>query len=42
MMNARKENAAETYAGLKIDHISLKDLLSSLGINLTEIDRIKE
>lgn len=42
MMNARKENATETYAGLKNDYISLKVLLSSLGVNLTEIDRIKE
>lgn len=42
MMNARKENATETYAGLKNDYILLKVLLSSLGVNLTEIDRIKE
>ncbi|MDE6608248.1 MAG: hypothetical protein K2K54_10915 [Lachnospiraceae bacterium] len=42
MMNAKKENATETYAGLKNDYISLKVLLSSLGVNLTEIDRIKE
>ncbi len=42
MQNARKENAAETYAGLKNDYISLKALLTSLGVNLTEIDRIKE
>lgn len=42
MMNAKRENAVETYAGLKNDYISLKVLLSSLGVNLTDIDKIKE
>lgn len=42
MLNAKKENATETYAGLKNDYISLKVLLSSLGVNLTEVDKIKE
>ncbi|MCM1541587.1 MAG: hypothetical protein NC121_10020 [Blautia sp.] len=42
MLLAKKENAAETYADLKDDYISLKVLLTSLGVNLTEIDRIKE
>lgn len=42
MINAKKENATETYAGLKNDYISLKVLLTSLGVNLTEVDRIKE
>lgn len=42
IVNAKKENAAETYAGLKNDYLSLKVLLTSLGVNLTEIDRIKE
>jgi iron uptake system EfeUOB component EfeO/EfeM len=42
MMNARKENATETYNGLKKDYKSLKAILNSMGVNLTEIDEIKE
>ncbi|MEZ3436635.1 MAG: hypothetical protein K1W34_18900 [Lachnospiraceae bacterium] len=42
MMLARKENAVETYANLKEDYISLKALLTVAGVNLTELDRIKE
>ena len=42
MIAAKKENATETYADLKEDYINLKALLNSLGVNLTEIDRIKE
>lgn len=42
MRFAKKENAAETYAELKEQYISLKALLSSLGVNLTDIDRIRE
>ena len=42
MMIARKENATETYASLKNDYMSLKALLTSLGVNLTDIDKIKE
>ena len=42
MKNARKENAAETYEGLKKDYLSLKVVLTSLGVNLTDIDQIKE
>lgn len=42
MKNAEKENAAETYAGLKKDYLSLKAVLMSLGVNLTDIDEIKE
>lgn len=42
MILAKKENAAETYAKLQIQYISLKALLSSLGVNMAEIDRIKE
>ena len=42
MLLAKKENAVETYADLKEDYISLKVILTSLGVNLTEIDRIKE
>lgn len=42
MMIARKENATETYVSLKYDYMSLKAVLTSLGVNLTDIDRIKE
>ena len=42
MKNAKKENAVETYEGLKDDYITLKVLLQSLGVNLTAIDKIKE
>lgn len=42
MKNARKENAVETYEGLKKDYKSLKAILNSLGINFTDIDEIKE
>jgi len=42
MFLARKENAPETYADLKKDYILLKALLNSLGVNLTEVDEIKE
>lgn len=42
MMLAKKENAVETYANLKEDYISLKALLTVAGVNLTELDKIKE
>lgn len=42
MILAKKENATETYAKLQIQYISLKALLNSLGVNMAEIDRIKE
>ena len=42
MLLAKKENAVETYEDLKEDYISLKVILTSLGVNLTMIDRIKE
>ena len=42
MLLARKENATETYAKLKKKYISLKALLNVLGVNLTDIDEIKE
>ena len=42
MLLARKENAVETYEDLKEDYISLKALLTSLGVNITELDKIKE
>ena len=42
MKNAKEENATKTYEGLKKDYKSLKAILNSLGINLAEIDEIKE
>ena len=42
MKNAREENATKTYEGLKKDYRSLKALLNSLGVNLTDIDEINE
>lgn len=42
MKNAKEENAVKTYEGLKNDYLSLKAILNSLGVNLTDIDKIKE
>lgn len=42
MMIAKKENATETYESLKNDYLSIKAILTSLGVNLTDIDKIKE
>ena len=42
MTSAHKENATETYESLKEDYLSLKAILNIAGVNLTDIDRIKE
>lgn len=42
MLLARKENATETYAELKTKYLSLKAMLTIAGVNLTDIDKIKE
>ena len=42
MALAREENAVKTYAKLKEQYLILKALLNSLGVNLTDIDKIKE
>lgn len=42
MMLAKEENAIKTYANLKKEYISLKALLMVAGVNLTELDKIKE
>lgn len=42
MLIAKKENATETYASLKDDYLSLKAILNIAGVNLTDIDKIKE
>lgn len=42
MMAAKKENATETYAILKEEYLSLKALLNVIGVNMIDIDLIKE
>lgn len=42
MALAKKENATETYAKLKRKYLSLKAILTVAGVNLTDIDEIKE
>lgn len=42
MMLAREENATKTYANLKREYLSLKALLNVAGVNLIDIDEIKE
>lgn len=42
MTIAKKENATETYTELKSKYLSLKALLNVIGVNLIDIDIIKE
>lgn len=42
MLLARKENAMETYAELKKEYLTLKALLNVSGVNLADLDQIKE
>lgn len=42
MTVAKKENAFETYEELKSEYLSLKALLNVIGVNLIDIDIIKE
>ena len=42
MLLAREENAIKTYAELKREYLSLKAILNVAGVNLTDIDEIKE
>lgn len=42
MVLAKEENAAKTYAKLQRQYLSLKALLNSMGVSLSEIDYIKE
>lgn len=42
MMLAKEENATKTYANLKDEYISLKAILNVAGVNLSELDKIKE
>ena len=42
MALAKKENAVETYAKLKDEYLALKAILQVAGVNLTDIDKMKE
>ena len=42
MLLAREEGATRTYAELKEEYLTLKALLNLSGVNMTDIDRIKE
>ena len=42
MFLAKEEGATKTYAELKEEYLSLKAILTVAGVNLTDIDRIKE
>ena len=42
MFLAKKENAEETYAELRGEYHRLKALLEVSGVDLTDIDKIKE
>lgn len=42
MMIAKEENASKTYFELKREYLSLKAILQVAGVNLTDIDEIKE
>ncbi len=42
MLSAREENAEKTYSMLKEEYLSLKALLNVIGVNMIDIDRIKE
>ena len=42
MLLAKKENATEKYAKLKDEYLTIKALLNVSGVNLADIDKIKE
>lgn len=42
MALAKEENAVKTYAKLKKKYLALKAMLNVAGVNLTDIDEIKE
>jgi len=42
MLLAKEEDAVKTYAKLKEQYLVLRALLNSLGVNLTDFDKIKE
>lgn len=42
MLLAKEEGATKTYAKLKDEYLTLKAILNVCGVNLTDIDKIKE
>lgn len=42
MIIAKEEGATKTYASLKKEYLTIKALLQVSGVNLTDIDEIKE
>ena len=42
MALAKEENATKTYEELKEEYLALKAILNVAGVNLTDIDKIKE
>ena len=42
MMLAKEENSTKTYARLRKEYLYLKSFLNISGVNLTDIDEIKE
>ena len=42
MLIAKEENAMKTYESLKEEYFYLKSFLNIAGVNLTDIDKIKE
>ncbi len=42
MILAKEENAVKTYNRLKREYLSLKALLNVIGVNLIDIDTVKE
>ena len=42
MILAKEENAVKTYDRLKREYLSLKALLNVIGVNLIDIDTVKE
>ena len=42
MLIAKEEGAIKTYESLKKEYLTIKALLNVSGVNLTDIDEIKE
>ncbi len=42
MLLAKEENSIKTYAKFKKEYLYLKSFLTIAGVNLTDIDEIKE
>ena len=42
MISAKKNNDLETYELMRKRYIELKVILTTAGVNLTELDKIKE